>query len=200
MFHWLIPRSHKANAKEEGLRPLEELTRQDPHFDVSDLQARLSNLTIQLLYGRCDGNMEPLRPYFTPALYDALAGKARQYIDKGQRLNIVRPCVLRCEALGYRLAGDELRILFRVQTRMVRYVTNARRDIVQGSRSKEIFELKTWELSRPAGIRTEADPALDDTPCPSCGAPVNTYASAVCPRCGTAVRVERYEWTICSIE
>lgn len=200
MFHWLMPRSRKTHPKEAGLRPIEELARQDPHFDVGDLQARLSNLTIQLLYGRCDGNMEPLRPYVTLALYDDLSRKARQYMDQGRRLNIIRPCVLRCEALGYRTDADEIRILFRVQTRMVRYVTNDNRKIVEGSRSKEIFELKTWELSRSAGVKTEAEPELDDTPCPACGSPVNTYASAICPCCGTAVRVERYDWTICSIE
>ena len=95
---------------------------------------------------------------------------------------------------------DDIRIIFRVQTRMTRYVTNERREIVQGHRRNEIFELKTWELCRSSSIKTEAPPELDDTPCPSCGGPVNTYASAICPRCGTAVRMERYEWIVSSIE
>ena len=200
MFHWLIPKSRRVSRKEDGLRPLAELTKKDCYFDAGDLQARISNLTIQLLYGLCDGNMAPLQPYVTPALYQRLTRDARRYLDRQQRLNIVRPCVLRCEALGYKQIEDDIRIIFRVQTRMTRYVTNERREIVQGHRRNEIFELKTWELCRSSSIKTEAPPELDDTPCPSCGGPVNTYASAICPRCGTAVRMERYEWIVSSIE
>lgn len=200
MFHRLIPRFMRHHKKEAGLRPLAELRQLDSHFDEGDLQARLSNLTLQMLQCRCTGSMEPLQPYVTPALYEELTRKARQYPEKGQRLHIVRPCVLRCEALGYRTVGDEHRVLFRVQTRMGRYVTDKDRQIVAGSRRKELFEVKTWELSRPAAARTEPSPDVDTTSCPACGSPVNPYESAICPRCGTAVPVERYAWTICAID
>lgn len=200
MFHWLIPRSRRVHKREDGLRPVSELTQQDAHFDVGDLQERITNLNMQLFVGLSKADLEPLRPYVTDDMYEKLLRYARQYTDKGRRLYIVRPCVLRCEPLGYRLEAGETRILFRVQTRMIRFAADDRGSIVEGVRGKELFELRTWELARPAQILTGERPELESTNCPACGGALNAYASAVCPYCGAAMRVKRFDWAIRMIE
>lgn len=200
MFHWLIPRSRRVHKREDGLRPMSELTQRDAHFDIGDLQERITNLNLQLFQGFCKADLSPLQPYVTDDMYEKLLRYARQYTDKGWKLHIVRPCVLRCEALGCRLEADETRIFFRVQTRMIRFATDDKRDVVEGVRGKELFELKTWELARPTQTVTGDRPELESTNCPSCGGVLNAYASAICPSCGTAVRVKRFDWLIRMIE
>lgn len=200
MFHWLIPRSRRVHKREDGLRPVSELTQQDTHFDVGDLQERITNLNMQLFAGLSKGDLEALRPYVTDDLYDKLFRYARKYTDKGWRLYIIRPCVLRCEPLGYRVEAGENRILFRVQTRMIRFASDDGGSVVEGVRGKELFELKTWELARPVRTLTTARPELESTNCPACGGTLNAYASAVCPYCGLAMRLKRFDWVIRMIE
>ena len=151
--NWMTPYHVMAEGGDEGLRPMSELCNYDPSFSVPDMQARVSNLTIQLLFGFGDGDMTPLKPYVTEDLLEEFRRQAAEWAKNGRTLNVVRPVVLRTEMLGFEIENGEAYVHVRTQTRAVLYATDPRGKVVEGSPSEETFESRTWIFARP-DVRT----------------------------------------------
>ena len=198
-FGWLKRYHVMKSGGESGLRPMSEFSRIDPGFSVPDLQARVSNLAIQKMFGLSDGDMEPLKPYVTEPLLKELQQRGLKYKKESKMLNVIRPAVLRTEILGFQVAGEEARVHVRIQTRAVLYVTDQSGRVVDGDRNREVFESETWVFSRGIDQKTGHVSAVESSHCPACGSPVNAYSSARCPRCGALVPVERFGWKACQL-
>ena len=139
--NWMTPYHVMAEGGDEGLRPMSELCNYDPSFSVPDMQARVSNLTIQLLFGFGDGDMTPLKPYVTEDLLEEFRRQAAEWAKNGRTLNVVRPVVLRTEMLGFEIENGEAYVHVRTQTRAVLYATDPRGKVVEGSRERlQAFE------------------------------------------------------------
>ena len=196
---WFTPYHVMESGGDEGLTPMSEYSRRDPGFSVPAMQARVSNLYVQWMYGLCDGDMEPLKPYVTEGLYRHFTEQARSFRDKEQTFNIARPAVLRTEILGFRVLPGEDRIPVRLQTRAVCFVTDSRGKLVEGDRNAEVFDSKIWEFRRAAGGQTGRDTGIVSAHCPGCGAPVDLLTSAKCPFCGKLIKARHFDWIACAI-
>ncbi len=194
-----VPYHVMDSSQDSGLSPMSQYSKRDPGFSVPSMQARVSNLCIQLMFGLCDGDMDPLKPYVTDKLLRHFQDQAAAIAKQGHELHIERPCVLRTEILGYQVLPGEDRIHVRVQTRTVQYVTDAHGKIVSGNRRNEEFASAIWVFTRPTGEETQHPEGVVSDHCPSCGAPVNLYASAKCPYCGYLKAVQQFNWLACSI-
>ena len=198
-FQWMTPYHVIEDRADSSLQPMSEFCRIDPDFSVPDLQSRVSNLMIQLMFGMADGNLKPLKPYMSDSLLKDFTAQAEAYARDGRKLHVIRPSVLRTEVLGYRLVGDEARVRIRIQTRSVMYTTDQSGRVIGGSDHDEYFEDRIWEFARALDVQTGHIKKVDSQHCPSCGAPMNVYRSAVCSHCGSLVRADHFAWSACAV-
>ncbi len=196
-FQWERPYHVMDDEQDSRLRPMSEFNWIDPGFSVPDLQARVSNLTVQLMFGFSDGDLEPLKPYVTESLLKEFRRQAEAYSKDGRMLNVIRPAVLRTEILGFEILKEEARVHVRTQTRVIMYVTDRSGRVVEGDRNREIFDSKTWVFTRGLDEKTGQVLSVESQHCPACGSPVDAYSSAKCPRCGSLVPLARFGWIAC---
>ena len=188
-----------AEDEDPSLTPMSQYSSRDRSFSVPAVQSRVSNLCIQLMFGLCDGDMEPLKPYVTDSLFNHFKTMADQWKQSGNTLHIERPAVLRTEILGFRVLPNEDHIHVRCQIRAIQYVTDCRGRLVSGDRSKEVFVSAVWVFARETGKITQRESGLVSVQCPSCGVPINVYDSARCPHCGALTPVKLFNWMACAI-
>lgn len=186
------------------LRPISDYTSVDPSFDAADFREKLSNLYVQMQNQWTDRDLDPLRPYFTDALFAQMDRQVQQMKKMGRTNYIDRIAVLDVTLRGFRQADGEDHIIAEIQTRIVDYTMNdADGKIISGSDTIEKFMTYEWELTRTTGTTTagnEEDGEITQTVCPNCGAPVDINASARCEYCDTVLTQETHNWAICSIK
>lgn len=194
-------RSATGSGDRGALKPIGEYTKLDPNFSSAALCEKVSNLYVQMQNGWTAKDIEPLRPYFTDALFTQME-RALQDIDKRGETNVVeRIAVLDVTPRGFRQSGGEDIITLRLRTRITDYTVNdSTQAVVSGSREKEKFMTYEWDLLRPSGITTGADgDTVKRISCPGCGAPLDLNASARCPYCGSVIRQQAQDWVISAI-
>ena len=183
------------------LRPISEYTAVDPSFDAADFREKLSNLYVQMQNQWTDRDLDPLRPYFTDALFAQMDRQVQQMKKMGRTNYIDRIAVLDVTLRGFRQADGEDHIIAEIQSRIVDYTMNdADGKILSGSDTIEKFMTYEWELTRTTGTSTVGTGELTQTVCPNCGAPVDINASARCEYCDTVLTQETHNWAICSIK
>lgn len=186
------------------LRPISDYTSIDPSFDAADFREKLSNLYVQMQNQWTDRDLDPLRPYFTDALFAQMDRQVQQMKKMGRTNYIDRIAVLDVNLRGFRQADGEDHIIAEIQTRIVDYTMNdTDGKIISGSDTVEKFMTYEWELTRTTGTTTAGNADGDEitqTICPNCGAPVDINASARCEYCDTVLTQETHTWAICSIK
>ncbi len=188
---------------ESLLRPITEYTSIDPTFDAADFREKLSNLYVQMQNQWTDRDLDPLRPYFTDALFTQMERQVEQMKKANRTNHVERIAVLDVTLRGFRQADGEDHIIAELQTRIVDYTVNDNDgSIVSGSDTVEKFMTYEWELTRTTGSATSSTEE-DETKtiiCPNCGAPVDINASARCEYCDTVLVQDSHTWAICSIK
>lgn len=193
-----------ARTDDSLLRPMDEYTKIDPSFDAADFKEKLSNLYVQMQNQWTDRDLDPLRPYFTDALFTQMERQIQQMKKLGRTNHIDRIAVLDVNLRGFRQDGGEDHIIAELQTRIVDYTVNdADGTVVSGSETAEKFMTYEWELTRTTGSVTAGGDGEEGTKtvvCPNCGAPVDINASARCEYCDTVLSQETHTWAICAIK
>lgn len=183
-----------------ALRPIGEYTELDPDFSAPALCEKAANLYVQMQNGWTAKDIEPLRPYFTDALFTQMERSLQGYRKRGETNVVERIAVLSVTPLGFRQSGGQDQIRLRLLTRITDYtVKDGTQQVIRGSREKEKFMTCEWDLLRPTGTKTAEDGGTKRITCPACGAPLDVNASARCPYCGSVIRQQAQDWVICAI-
>lgn len=190
-----------ARTDESRLRPIAEYSGLDASFDEAEFREKLSNLYIQMQNSWTDRDIDPLRPYFTDALFSQMDRQIDQMKKAGRTNHVERITVLGVTLRGFFQQGGEDHIIAELQTRIVDYTVNDNDgSIVSGSDTIEKFMTYEWELTRTTGSATIQTSGTETVVCPNCGAPVDINASARCEYCDTVLRQETHDWAICAIK
>ena len=188
---------------QSALRPMGAYRELDPEFNEADLREKLSNLFVQMQNCWTARDIEPLRPYFTDALFTQFERQAAQKKADGLTNRIERVSVQMVEFRGFRQDGVNDHLIVKLQARMIDYtVKDDTGKVVSGSPDREKFMTYEWDLSRTTGIKTGGGLKKDElgrTVCPSCGAPLDINASARCEYCGSVINASAHDWAICNI-
>lgn len=181
--------------------PIDEYTEIDPNFSSTALCEKAASIYVQMQNCWTAKDIEPIRPYFTDALFTQMERALRDIVRRGETNIVERIAVLEVTPIGFRQSGSEDIITVRLQTRITDYTINDRtQEIVSGSRDHEKFMTYEWDMLRPSGIATNVDTsAVKRISCLSCGAPLDMNASARCPYCGSVIRRQAQDWVISAI-
>lgn len=185
---------------ESQLRPISELVALDPNFDEAAFVEKMSNLYVQMQNCCTAKNMEPLRPYFTDALY-AQFDRQLEAMRQARRTNYVeRIAVLGVALRGFMQRNGEDHIIAEVRTRIVDYtLDDATGSLVSGDMNREKFMVYEWDISRASGMQTQDADDMSRVNCPGCGAPLSINTTAECPYCGSIVTLDKHDWAINAI-
>lgn len=193
---------HAGGTFTTGLRPMSEYTSLDPAFDQQAFTEKLSNLYVKMQNGWTDKDIEPLRPYFTDAMFTQMERQLNAYKTNGRTNYVERIAVLSVTPRGFKQLGGEDHIYVELQARIVDYtLEDVTGNLISGDKSKEKFMTYEWDVSRASGETTQQETGEEQKiVCPSCGAPLDINASARCPYCDTVITRQQKDWTLCAIK
>lgn len=193
---------HAGGTFTTGLRPMSEYTSLDPDFDPRAFTEKLSNLYVKMQNGWTDKDIDPLRPYFTDAMFTQMERQLNAYKTKGYTNYVERIAVLSVVPRGFKQSGGEDHIYVELQARIVDYtLEDATGKLISGDKSREKFMTYEWDLSRASGETTQEETGEEQRSiCPACGAPLDINASARCPYCDTVITRQQKDWALCAIK
>ena len=182
------------------LLPMSGYSKLDENFDEQEICEKLANLYIQMQNEWTNRDIEPLRPYFTHTFFAQCETQVNQLKQLGRINYVERIAILGTELLGYKQVGGKDIITARLKTRIVDYTVNENTgEVISGSKTAEKFMTYEWDLSRTSGAKTTKNDGVAKMLCPSCGAPLDTSASAKCKFCGSVINHDEHTWAICAI-
>ena len=187
--------------EQSKLLPMEQYCTHDPGFDQGVFCEKLSNLYVQMQNCWTDRDIEPVRPYFTDAMWSQMDRQTEIMKQQGRTNYVEQIAVLGVALRGFYQSGGEDHMIASLNTRIVDYTLDDKTGkVVSGDRSREKFMTYEWELTRPTGTVTSSAGGTKVVNCPNCGAPVSLNESAKCPYCGSLITVAEHDWAICAIK
>lgn len=183
----------------QNLQPISNYPNLDPGFSEEKLRSKASNLYVQMQQCWQNKDIEPLRPYFSDALYSQYELQLDTLRQKGYTNYIDRPAVMGVTIKGYYQTNGNDNIVLNVRARIIDYTVDAGGNIVSGSNSREKFLVYEWVLTRPTGQITAEEGTMQTINCPNCGAPLNINQSARCEYCDSVITLKTHDFVINSI-
>ncbi len=183
------------------LQPMSTFLRLDPDFNEAAFKEKLSNLYVQMQNAWQAKDFEPMRPYFTDALYSQFV-RQLDALKQNRRTNYVeRIAVLDVTLRGWYKDAVNDKIVASIRTRIVDYtLDDGTGKLVSGSTTIERFMEYEWTLVRSSEQTTETTKEKSSVHCPYCGAPMSINQTARCEYCGSVVTVKNYGWAIAQIK
>lgn len=212
IFYFVFIRRSKKNASsakaagaqrtaQSALRPMSEYVSVDPNFVEADMKEKLSNIYVQMQNCCTKKDIEPLRPYFTDALYQQFDRQIKTLKERKLTNYVDRIAVLGVELRGFFIANGEDHIVAELRTRITDYtLSDETGKLVSGDQKAEKFMTYEYDLSRPSGQTTQAAGAVTERHCPNCGAPLSINESAKCPYCDAVITLAEHDWTIYAVK
>lgn len=187
-------------------------TRIDPDLDAAtrSFRMRYPDESLERLLGRTRfifvklqqawsaRDWDQVRPFETDQLYQMHLFWMERYQRRGLRNVLDQIRIERIEIARLdRDAYYEIATL-RIRASMIDYVVDSQDTLQGGSRNHPRVFSEYWTLIRRAGFEPDKD--LDDSSCPSCGAPVEVGASGQCEHCDAHLTSGEFDWTLSRIE
>ena len=195
-----IPRNIPTPQRKTRGKNIDTYRTVDPNFDIQAFSERLSNLYVQMQNDWTAGDISPLRPYFSDALFAQMERQLAQKKELHQTNYVERIAVLSASPQTWYQENGMDHIVAILQTRIIDYTLNDDTgELVSGSRTAEKFMTYEWDLARKSGTVTEKNPKMQTVNCPNCGAPVEINATAKCPYCGSIITILQNDWALTSI-
>ena len=167
----------------------------DPHFDAAAVSSRIINLWFQVINAHLTQDAEPLKPYFSPALYNRLEQSLDRFRLQGVIYSPIRPAVLQCNSISACVSGSQQKLTCTLLSRMIPQVLHDGSPLSTGNRN-EVVSNEIWTLCRAADAVTPLPDQAVSVHCTKCGAPLSLYRSAKCPFCSNLVPVPDFNWTV----
>lgn len=183
---------------------IEDIKKQDPNFSAEDFKSWTSDLFIKMQYGWSNRNIENLRAYESPELFEQTLQQINQYISGG-RINVIeRVAVLQSKLIGHNLTENEEHVIIQISSRMNDYIIDEKtRNIIKGNPNEDHFNMYNLIFERARNSITNIDSGNKHTStmnCPNCGAPTEVTSSGKCEYCGSVIVTRSSEWTLISIK
>lgn len=182
-------------------KSLNDLRKYDPAFDSVNLRDRVKQWVEMYENGIAEGNILPLRPYMSDALYNSLFEQLTWMKNAGQRRHTKDLYVEVCILESWRRDGDNeyMNVWVSVKKRM--YITKIEDEsILLKNKPEDVFRMESrWQLIRSAGNLTGVS-GVRQLECPKCGAFTPVSQSGTCRYCGATLLCDTFDWVINKID
>lgn len=173
----------------------------DPLFNKDEFLSWASDLFVKLQYAWSDRNLESIRAFETPELYEQTQEQVDRYI-KNKQINVLeRVSVNFAKLYKFERQGDRDNLTIMLESKMIDYIIDEdTRKIIKGDTNNK-YNHYLLTFVRNTGTKTREDGAKVETMnCPNCGAPTEITSSGKCPYCGSVITTDDHGWSLASLK
>lgn len=186
-----------------NLHNLALLKEKDPNFSEAAMLSRVEHLFISSQIAYADQDYEPMRPFFSNALFEQHVKQINDKKARGERNVVSEMAVLSSKLENFSEDGhnEYLDVWLRVKYKSYIGKISDPDTVVSGSKNKTFYLDFRWQFTRSAGGQTDAaSDAVKTGNCPNCGAPINLNQSGKCEYCGSVISTTEYDWVLSKID
>lgn len=186
-----------------NLHNLSLLKEKDPDFSEAAMLSKVEHLFISSQIAYADQDYEPMRPFFSNALFEQHVKQIDDKKARGERNVVSEMAVLSSKLENFSEDGhnEYLDVWLRVKYKSYIGRIDNPEVLVSGSKTKTFYLDFRWQFTRSAGSRTNAaTDAVKTGNCPNCGAPINLNQSGKCEYCGSVISTTEYDWVLSKID
>lgn len=194
------PATYTPNINESDIENKVKAT--DELFNKEEFVAWAKDLFITLQNAWMTRELETIRTFQTPELFEQSRRQVQGYIDRKQINVIERPYVNSARLLSFEQNGDKDILAVELNTRMIDYIIDENtKAVLKGDKSRNIYSTYKYTFIRKTGVKTKPGmKTVNTTNCPNCGAPTQITSSGKCEYCGSVITTGEYNWVLSSIQ
>ena len=174
----------------------------DPDFSREEFLTWAKDVFVKLQYAWSDRDLDILRCFETPQLFEHHSGQIQRYIKNRQVNKLEKVSINWAKLFEFKQDGSREVLSALLNTKMIDYIVNEQTGkIIKGSDTS--FEVNTYKLTfvRTAGVKTvPGTTSVNTTNCPNCGAPVQITSSGKCSYCGSVITTGNFNWVLSNME
>ena len=175
---------------------------EDPLFNKSEFLAWASDMFVKLQYAWSDRNLEDIRYFITPELYEQTNGQVQRYITNKQINKLERVSVNISRLYSYEQQGDRDILRVVLESKMIDYIIDENTgNVLRGDPALNIVNPYILTFVRKTGVKTEEGEIKPVTMnCPNCGGATTILSSGKCPYCGSIITTRDNNWALSELK
>ncbi|MBR2290194.1 MAG: Tim44 domain-containing protein [Clostridia bacterium] len=170
----------------------------DPMFNKAEFLSWASDMFVKLQYAWSDRNLEEIRHFVTPDLYEQTNNQVQRYIQNKQINKLERISVNLYRLYSFAEEGDREILRVVLESKMIDYIIDeTTQKVVRGNQAINVVNPYILTFVRKAGVKTPEGGVKPVTMnCPNCGGATTILSSGKCPYCGSIITTRDNHWTL----
>lgn len=176
----------------------DEIQAEDPLFNKVEFLGWASDMFVKLQYAWSDRDLEDIRHFVTPELYEKTNGQVQRYIVNKQINKLERVSVNIAKLKSFEHQGDRDVLKVILDTKMIDYIVDENTgEVIRGDQAVNVMNPYILTFSRKSGVKTQEGGTKPVTMnCPNCGGATTILSSGKCPYCGSVITTRDNNWTL----
>jgi len=191
------PSSNDTVLPKIDLSSIDTLEQNDPNFNKDEFMQWVDSVFMELQTAWTNKDVEKIKTLEDNALYATHKAQLERYI-KDKKTNYIERIAIRDKAInGYKEDDGFEFIDLTLTVEMVDYIKDdVTGNVIKGRTEDRLMMEYNIVFKRKKGVKTDSVGELETVNCPSCGAPIDISASAVCEYCNNVVNTSNHSWVI----
>lgn len=171
---------------------------EDPLFNKAEFLTWAGDMFVKLQYAWADRNLEAVRYFVTPELYEQTNNQVQRYITNKQINKLERVSVNISRLYSFEHQGDRDILRIVLESKMVDYIVDETTgNIIRGDQATNVVNPYILTFVRKTGVKTPEGGIKPVTMnCPNCGGATTILSSGKCPYCGSIITTRDNNWTL----
>jgi len=174
----------------------------DPMFNKAEFLSWANDMFVKLQYAWSDRNLENIRYFVTPELYEQTNTQVQRYITNKQINILERVSVNLSRLYSFAQEGDREILRIVLESKMLDYIIDEQSGrILRGNTVTNIVNPYILTFVRKAGVKTpEGGIKAETMNCPNCGGATTILSSGKCPYCGSIITTRDNNWALAEMK
>ena len=180
----------------------DKIQSEDPLFNKAEFLAWASDMFVKLQYAWSDRNLENIRYFVTPELFEQTNNQVQRYITNKQINKLERVSVNISRLYSYDQQGDRDILRVVLESKMIDYIIDENTgNVLRVNPSANIVNPYILTFVRKTGVKTEEGQIKPVTMnCPNCGGATTILSSGKCPYCGSIITTRDNNWALSELK
>ena len=179
-----------------------DIRKVDQDFSREEFLSWAKDVFVKLQYAWSDRDLDIIRCFETPQLFEHHRDQIQNYIDNKQINKLEKVTINWVKLFEFIQDGSRDVLTILLNSKMIDYIVNENTGkIVKGSNTN--LKTNTYKLTfvRTSGVKTKVGTtSVNVTNCPNCGAPVEITSAGKCSYCGSIITTGNFNWVLSNIE
>ena len=176
----------------------DQIQKEDPMFNKAEFLAWASDMFVKLQYAWSDRNLENIRYFVTPELYEQTNNQIQRYVTNKQINKLERVSVNLSRLYSFEHQGDRDVLRIVLESKMIDYIVDENSgNLIRGDKAVNVVNPYILTFVRKTGVKTPEGGIKPVTMnCPNCGGATTILSSGKCPYCGSIITTRDNNWTL----